>query len=374
MSEDEAIARLAGKIYDAALDPSSWGAAITSIADHIGCVAGCLLTRNTVNGTGKVFYGAGDQPGYRRLYFEKYVRFDPISPALLTLGTGEIISNSSVTPRAEFVKTRFYEEWMAPQGWLDNVFITLDRSPTEIAAFAIARGKEDGWADAGVYERLRVLAPHLRRSVLISKTVGLKTAKEATLSDALDGIALSSLLVDAEGRIVHANAAASSMFADGDLWTAIGAGQQMIAPELSNAIKQAIRAEKAGDARGSICVPLTSANGRRYVVHGLLLTSGSRRQAGAAHRAVAALFIKNTEIDGAGAHDLIAKRFELTPAELRVLLSIIETGDVGETAALLAVADSTIKTHLRSLFAKTGTSRQLELAKLVAGFSSAVSR
>jgi DNA-binding CsgD family transcriptional regulator len=71
--------------------------------------------------------------------------------------------------------------------------------------------------------------------------------------------------------------------------------------------------------------------------------------------------------------DVIAYRYKLTPGELRVLLSIVETGYIPKTAARLGIAQTSVKTHLRRLFAKTGTTRQLELAKLVAGFSSAVS-
>jgi DNA-binding CsgD family transcriptional regulator len=62
--------------------------------------------------------------------------------------------------------------------------------------------------------------------------------------------------------------------------------------------------------------------------------------------------------------------FELTPAELRVLLAIVEVGGVPETSAALGVAETTVKTHLHRVFAKTGTRRQADLVKLAAGFSS----
>jgi DNA-binding CsgD family transcriptional regulator len=60
----------------------------------------------------------------------------------------------------------------------------------------------------------------------------------------------------------------------------------------------------------------------------------------------------------------------LTPTELRVLLSIVEVGGVPQTAEALGIAETTVKTHLKRLFAKTGTRRQAELVKLTAGFSS----
>jgi DNA-binding CsgD family transcriptional regulator len=62
----------------------------------------------------------------------------------------------------------------------------------------------------------------------------------------------------------------------------------------------------------------------------------------------------------------------LTPAELRVLFAIIEVGNVPEVAAVLGLSQSTVKTYLHRLFEKTGTHRQAELVKLVAGYSHAV--
>ena len=61
---------------------------------------------------------------------------------------------------------------------------------------------------------------------------------------------------------------------------------------------------------------------------------------------------------------------ELTPAELRVLMALVEIGGVPEVAPVLGIAETTVRTHLRHLFEKTGTSRQADLVKIVAGFAS----
>ena len=52
-----------------------------------------------------------------------------------------------------------------------------------------------------------------------------------------------------------------------------------------------------------------------------------------------------------------------------MLLAIVEVGGIPEVATALGVANSTIKTHVGRLFGKTGASRQADLVKLVAGFS-----
>ena len=95
MQELEHVSSLIGDIYDAALDPSLWPATIERIAGFVGAVAGCLLTLDVAQTVGKVQTGSGDQPRYRQLYFDTYVRLDPIHPALSCTSVGDVISNST---------------------------------------------------------------------------------------------------------------------------------------------------------------------------------------------------------------------------------------------------------------------------------------
>jgi DNA-binding CsgD family transcriptional regulator len=115
---------------------------------------------------------------------------------------------------------------------------------------------------------------------------------------------------------------------------------------------------------------LTARDGSRHFAHVLPLTSGARRQAGVGFSAVAAVFVRKAQLDGPAMPEAIAKLYGLTPSELRVLLAVFETSGVADIAEMLGISESTAKTHLRRLFEKTGTSRQAELVRLVAGFSS----
>jgi DNA-binding CsgD family transcriptional regulator len=90
----------------------------------------------------------------------------------------------------------------------------------------------------------------------------------------------------------------------------------------------------------------------------------------AATRATAAVFVHRAGLKSLSAPEMIAKAYGLTPTELRVLLAIVEIGGVPDVAKALGIAETTVKTHLSHLYAKTGTTRQADLVKLVAGFAS----
>jgi DNA-binding CsgD family transcriptional regulator len=224
--------------------------------------------------------------------------------------------------------------------------------------------------DPAMLRRMALIAPHVRRAALVGRAIEHKTVEAATLADTLDGLEAAMFLVDADSRIVHANARGQAMLREGSVLRAAG-GKLAAAGRASRALCQAIAAAKGGGAAAGrgIAVPLTDREGEPYVAHALPLTCAQRREVGAVNAAVAALFVRKAELRVRSAAEAIATTFNLTPSELRVLLAIVETGGVPETAEALGVGQATVKTHLHRLFGKTDTRRQADLVKLVAGFS-----
>lgn len=218
---------------------------------------------------------------------------------------------------------------------------------------------------------MKLLVPHIRRAVLIGKTIQLKKAEADTLADTLDQLAAGIFLVDSEGRLVHANARGHAMLGEERVLRA--AGRRLIAtdPAADQTLRDAFTAAEDGDGKfGTRAIAVTlAAKGHGYVAHVLPLTSGARRKAGAGYAAVAAVFVRKAEIEAPLAPEVIAKSYGLTPSELRVLLAVFESGGVPDVADALGISRTTAKTHLRRLFEKTGTKRQADLVKLVAGFA-----
>lgn len=60
-------------------------------------------------------------------------------------------------------------------------------------------------------------------------------------------------------------------------------------------------------------------------------------------------------------------RFELTTAQAQLALFLAEGGTISEYAKLMGIKISTVRTHLKSVFTKTGVKRQTELAILLLG-------
>ena len=78
------------------------------------------------------------------------------------------------------------------------------------------------------------------------------------------------------------------------------------------------------------------------------------------------MFVRKAEVPVASGIAVVAKSHGLTPSETRVLQAAVTLGSVAEMAASLGIGEATVKTHLASLFAKTGTRRRTELVTVVA--------
>src|SRR5262249_38966382 len=161
--------------------------------------------------------------------------------------------------------------------------------------------------------------PHIRRAVLVAKTIDLKSAEAASFADTLDGIRAAMILVDAAGRVVHVNCAARALLDRADVLR-VGAGRLVARDrEADQALADVFAAADCGDAAinvTGVTLTLAAAGGARYVAHVLPLTSGARRRVGNTYSAVAALFVYAVAPSTLSSPEAIVRAYKLTPAEL----------------------------------------------------------
>ena len=108
---------------------------------------------------------------------------------------------------------------------------------------------------------------------------------------------------------------------------------------------------------------LRTSDGRAFAMEILPLTSPVRQIS--AGRAVLALFIQEIGTTQPLPGEVLVQLYGLTPAETRLLVLLAQNMTLREAADTLGVGEATVKTHLQHVFAKTATSRQAEVVRLV---------
>ena len=371
MNDSDQLSALIGDIYDAALDPTRRTGVLDRIASFTGGDSGGLLSKHRLGKSENLYCYIGPDPDSLQSFSESYPKLDPTADAP-AFNIEQVVSAADLVPSEEFRRGRFYRDWARPHGWVDVASAVIEKTRASCTFLSVVRHEASGLVDNEMRRRMALVIPHVRRGLLIGKTLNHREAEADCMSDILDGLSAGMILVDACGRIVHCNTAGHAILEAADFLRK--AGGRLVAGDAaaSAALREILIAANAGDTalgtRG-IALPLTAHDGERYVAHVLPLTSGARRATGLAYDAVVALFVRRAALEVCSAPEIIGEMYRLTPTELRVLFAIVDVGGVPEVAAAFGVAATTIKTHLGRLFEKTGVARQADLVKLVAGFS-----
>jgi DNA-binding NarL/FixJ family response regulator len=375
MLEAEVLSTLIGTIYDAALDPSVWPRALEGIRSFVGGCAANFYWQEVSKENAGVFHCVGIEPAYLESYFQTYTKLNPLYPTSAFFPPGRVFGSTEVLSFQEFAQTRFYDEWMRPQGMVDSLAVNLEKSATTVATLAVIRGSLDGLVDEQARRRLQLVAPHVLRASSIGHVIAEQMRGKAALTDVLDRVAAGVLLVDAGARIVFANASGDALLAAGKLLRRRGVGLAATDSAANRALQLAIDAASRGqefDAAGS-AILLSPDQSERWLAHVLPLTSGLRLEAAGGSSAVAAVFVRKASFDVPSPLETVARLYHLTGSEVRVLQAMVETGGVPDIAAALGISESTVRTHLKGLFEKTATHRQVDLVKLLAAHANPLS-
>jgi DNA-binding CsgD family transcriptional regulator len=352
-------------IYAAVPDASRWQVFLEAFVRTTGCKRGTLVLNVSGVEDWMVVCRHGWKEEEIRLYNEHYAAIDPWGLAASQVPEGEIRTSAELCSQEEFEPSAAYREFYGPLG-LDCGFggIFL-RAGAGGSAIVTQRGKEQGPCGEREILILRPLMPHLRRAAIVHGDLASMRAQLATFTGHLDRYPHPFLLTDAESRVLYANAAAREITALRD-GLAIETGRMMLMPPNQHPeFREAIREISAGP--GLPLRRLEVARPSRKTPYRLLVmnipTSGAL-PLGVSQPAAAVLVVDSesgTEPDLA----ILRELFSLTPAEARITGQLALGRSVDEIAHEAGTSIETVRSQVRSILSKTGTTRQGELISLV---------
>jgi DNA-binding CsgD family transcriptional regulator/PAS domain-containing protein len=351
--ETEAFSAVVASIYDCVFDFNAWPSALSGVIDLIGGCAASLTSHALPDQQPERFAEFGTNPEFSRSYFSHYGRINPlVGISLLEMAEGEMRTlNRSVDLNA-FHRTRFYREWIEPQGWGDWLGVMLARTPSRLSVIAVARKEAAGSFLPEELRLVTLLIPHLQRATALGRVFDRRADREAGMTALLDRMTSAALLIDERGEITFANGTAATMLADGALMARDADGSLKFADPVA---RLKLRDAIAGVAVTPETVVL-GAPGRHVVA----IMPPSRETGG-----FVAVLVTNPEAAQPPPGPILKKAYGLTPAELRVLAALLHGRTSAEIADDLGVAPRTVKAHLQKLFLKTGVSRQSDLMRQV---------
>jgi DNA-binding CsgD family transcriptional regulator len=263
-----------------------------------------------------------------------------------------------------------YQQWVRPQGLRDYCFTQVAKRDGIQGSVGAATYSSRGLVNEGERDTFRLLAPHFRRSLLISGLLDEGKLQLQLYRQLLDRIGAGILIVGKSARLVYANETADQMLSKGTNLTIrhsrVCAASTQHDKGLQEALSRAcVNDSKLGNFGNGI--PLPGTGGTMAVCYVLPLgRSERRRELGPG---LAAIFVTTHGASMPPALEVLSALSGLTSREARIALMIADGAPLSGAAKALGITMNTIRKHLANIFAKTGVKSQLGLVQLVSGLS-----
>ncbi|WP_407176924.1 hypothetical protein [Bradyrhizobium sp. STM 3562] len=353
-------------IYDASADPQRWGPALQKIGDRFdGSPAiiwlQSLPERPTFSAISRL------DPDLQPLFFNRYAtpQTNPAIPFLLRAVPGRPFDFvARMGGREAFHRTEIYADLFAPQRIWSRAAAMIFKDQALFAPFVLQGpiGCEPLTSAEG--DELAFILTHVARALRVTARLHQTIREHDGLLAAIDCIGTGIILVDAAGKIMRMNRAAESIVRSRD-GLSVKSGRLVASRASEQVLLERLIAGACAPARltgGAVGISRPSES-LRYGIEVSALSM--RAYDGAPTPGAAIIFLTDPEQRPQTETELLAAVFGLTPAEARVAVAAISHAAIGRTAAHLKLSPNTVKSHLRRIFAKTGTGSQIELARLL---------
>lgn len=353
------LSQLTSGIYSAVLEPEQWNRSMAAIADAFEAHTASLVSCD--HGLHKLTH-AQMPAAAARAYTEHYERLDHVLRAVDRGPVGAVRTGAELM--WPYQQCEFQMDWARPNGLHDGIFVRLTAGPSVIS-LAIANVRRSDRFDSPEHVALtNRLIPHLQQALRLQSRLDELDHRSDDLAEASAAVS-HGIVITENGRTVYANGAAERILCSAD-GLRIDNGNIRACPpgadaQLARGIARATSLDSPDVWGGSFLCP-RSGGRRPYVVHVLPIEPNCIT----AHRRQRVMIvIVDPERQPEPPATLLRRLYGLTKSEALVAVLVMRGEGLGPIADELSVSLTTVKTHLRHVFDKTGVHRQAELVRLL---------
>ena len=382
MSQQDLYDRILRSLHEVALDATGWPEA-----------AGLIDAACGVKGNALVFGGARSpqeieihfaqfcfrgqrREDFERLYFNDYLPGDERTPRMTRLPDSQLVHNTELFTEAERKTSATYNEVQRLTESRDSVYARLVGPDGANMLWGLGDPVDAaGWGT----ERTRMierLLPHVQQFLLVRQALVEAGQLGELLSGLLDTAGTGVIHLGRSGRIVAANDLVVELFRQCDGLTDQDGVLRAVEPaddvKLQHLLDRASPLFGGPGAAGSMTVKRPLAVPRLV----LRVSPVGGRLTDFRMRPVTALVLvldpaRKPRVDAAA----VASALGLTPTEGSIAAMLATGRTPREIAAAMGRKESTVRWHLKQIFAKHGVSRQADVVRLVWSVSAvAISR
>lgn len=376
---DQDFDRLLRSIYRGALEQPPWRTALPALREAIDAqVVSLVLRPPSVGDRGIILNCVRPDPGTDTAgssladpndweltaYREQFFALDPF----INLPLDQIITLDDLLTDAELTASDYYQHYLQPIGLFRILGVDTGEPDGLLARVRFSRRREEAPFSARDRDMLALITPHLRQSIEIYARLNLMASERDLYAGAIDQLSVATIILDEKGGMLNANAMAAALLKEADGVSLRGGrlhvGGRHTDQQLQAALGSVIKAQQTGATSVVKALRVPRPGGRSalgLVVRPVPASEWTEGQAGPC----AAIFISDPDRRDSASQQTLGELFSLTPAEANVAILLARGLSLAEVSRAQNISPHTARAQLKSIFAKTGVSRQAELVRMI---------
>ena len=371
-TESEAIdfeerERLISAIYDGPMESPPWQTALHQLRDALHASHVTLMLRPPTSDSHSVMITDGKVTSQGvDSYDNRFFALDPF----VRLKEGEIVIAEELIGH-KWLESAIYLEYMRSIDVRHLLGADIYTNDGVECRFRVTRPHGAPAFSDRDKALCKTLLPHLKRSIQLHTRLDSLECERQLFAGAVNRMLLGMVIFNQNGTIQETNQEAQRILAEKDGIRLCGNKLCADSPQenrdLQNMIRAALSAQgAAGDGPGIVdAMSVTRPSGlAKYgiLVRGIPLGPWSESK----QRPALSVFLRDPESNAAQpSNELLRKLFGLTRMEAALAMWLAEGLTLDEAAEKMDVRRNTARTHLRSIFCKTGVTRQTMLVRLL---------
>lgn len=345
-------------IYSAMLGETSWQTFLEQLSASSPGSISVLFSHDIVRGEGLVGLHAGCDESVIQAYDSHYSAVNPWAPYCAARPPGRAVIGHDAYPHSEFVKSEYYNDFLVPAGVKSGAGCTVDKGPDRTFLISTMTVEDDPDAIRPVADQFARLAPHLKRAAdFYRKGPKLRAVNELGGS-LFDAVHTGMIMVGEGCRIKSVSRAAETMLAGSSSIRMSPTGRIAFSSEAAQGVLMEMLERNYSGARSA-----------SFHLEGVKVTLVHMRKDGISLYFEGPTVVLLVESVEAGARTFDQARFvddyRLSAAEARALAGIVLGRTVDEIAREASLSRETIRSQVKSLYAKVGVRSRTDLVRLV---------
>lgn len=363
----ERLDRLMGAIYEGPMESPPWTTALQQLRDVLEASHVTLMLRppssesqGVMINTGKVNQQATES------YETHFFALDPF----VRLPEGEVITAEELIGKQQWLRSPMYQDYLRPLNIRHLMGADIYTKEGIECRLRVTRPNDADTFSNEDKALVRFVLPHLKRSLRLHARLDYLECDRQLFAGAVNRMLLGMISFGQDGSILELNQEAQRILGEKDGITRSGSGIALSSNQENRELQRMLRSALTGGATGTgpavvEAMSVTRPSGRAkigIVVRAVPLGKWSESK----QRPAAAIFLRDAESSGAQpSQEVVRRLFGLTRMEAALALLLADGLTLDEAAEQLNVMRNTARTHLRSIFCKTGVTRQTMLVRML---------